>query len=578
MTAHFNNVLPLAAMQNHSVASRVVSVLLGLLFWTVTLPLSAPATAQQFPDFQDQRSATTDIRSSIVTSDRVDFLDRDFANLVNNTLANGYNEVAFAFMQCFGGGMIDDLLAQNLANASYTSATRHDRPSFAGSEDPASGVDLFNANLRRVESFYNLPYAPAAGGANPATQRNAAMTGFTGDILSPPNLANTQASFPRFALLNQLLPEVPQYTSSGAVGDSIVLHRVNANNPTQNTRSRAILFGGSTQVDPGPVLLVNPRPPFSPYLQRFLSINWATLNRVRDALLAAGYTEDEIYVMYPGGETRDRDGNPTGRIFPGGPRLPNWVRAGTRARDLRDAFTTWLRPQLNATTQVFFWSSWGHGNRMTDWAQRRQRQGQRIPRGTGFSVEVDLDFTQQMQSVFDYYNPNGGSGDPGSPLIELVSSIPLTIFSLRLDGNPLALAASVLDPYGDGSQYIYKYALSRADMSSLTASTTHMLEVDYPTGLYGSQYDQFADFIQDLGPTMGDFANGLSLSNVPEPLICDVDLDGRIDRNDINLIFAARNTPATGPDDPRDADGDGVITVNDARICTLLCTNPNCAP
>src|ERR1700687_5453269 len=113
MTAHIHNVLPLAAKQNHSVASRVVRALMGLLFCAATLPLSAPATAQAFPDFQDQMSATTDIRSSIVTSDQVNFLDRDFASLVNNTLANGYNEVSFAFMQCFGGGMIDDLLAQN---------------------------------------------------------------------------------------------------------------------------------------------------------------------------------------------------------------------------------------------------------------------------------------------------------------------------------------------------------------------------------------------------------------------------------------------------------------------------------
>jgi hypothetical protein len=581
MTARFESILPLTAARNRSVTSRIVSVSVALLLCTATLPLSAPATAQAFPDFQNQNSATTDIRSAIVTADRVNFLDSDFANLVNNTLANGYNEVSFAFMQCFGGGMIDDLLAQNLANASYTSATRHDRPSFAGSENPASGVDLFNPIIRRVESFYNLPYAPAAGGANPATQRNAAMTGFNGDILSPPNLANTLMAFPRFQANRGLLPEVPQYTSSDAVGDSIMLHRVNANNRTQNTRYRAILFGGSTRVDAGPVLLVNPpRPPLSPYATLpNLAINWATLNRVHDALLAAGYTEDEMYVMYPGGEARDRNGNPTGLIFPGGPRLPDWVDAGTRAADLRNAFTTWLAPELIATTQVFFWSSWGHGKQITDWAQRRKRQGQRIPRTMGISVDVDPDFTQQMQSVFLYYNPSGGSGDPGSPLIELTSSIPLTTFSLTLDGNPLTLTFSILDPYGDGSEYLYKYALSRADMSSLAASTTHTLAVDYPTGLYGSQYDQFADFIQHLGPTMGDFANGLSLSNsnVSEPVLCDVDLNRRVDRNDISAIFAARNTPAMFVD-PRDADGDGTITVNDARICSLLCTKPTCAP
>ena len=60
-------------------------------------------------------------------------------------------------------------------------------------------------------------------------------------------------------------------------------------------------------------------------------------------------------------------------------------------------------------------------------------------------------------------------------------------------------------------------------------------------------------------------------------IICDVDGDGKIDINDINAIFSARNTRAT-PGDPRDADGDGIITVNDARICVNRCTNAHCAP
>ena len=61
------------------------------------------------------------------------------------------------------------------------------------------------------------------------------------------------------------------------------------------------------------------------------------------------------------------------------------------------------------------------------------------------------------------------------------------------------------------------------------------------------------------------------------PQVCDVDADGDIDRVDVGLIFVARNTPASGPDDPRDADGDGTITVNDARACVLQCTLPGCA-
>jgi hypothetical protein len=61
------------------------------------------------------------------------------------------------------------------------------------------------------------------------------------------------------------------------------------------------------------------------------------------------------------------------------------------------------------------------------------------------------------------------------------------------------------------------------------------------------------------------------------PLVCDVDVDADIDRNDIALINAARNQLASGSTDPRDADRDGRITVNDARICTLRCTLAQCA-
>lgn len=61
------------------------------------------------------------------------------------------------------------------------------------------------------------------------------------------------------------------------------------------------------------------------------------------------------------------------------------------------------------------------------------------------------------------------------------------------------------------------------------------------------------------------------------PKSCDANGDSNIDRNDIILIMTARNTPATGSSDPRDNDGDGIITVLDARQCVLQCDLNNCA-
>ena len=57
--------------------------------------------------------------------------------------------------------------------------------------------------------------------------------------------------------------------------------------------------------------------------------------------------------------------------------------------------------------------------------------------------------------------------------------------------------------------------------------------------------------------------------------VCDVDADDDVDRLDIRLITSARNQTAD-PGDPRDADGDGVITVSDARTCVAQCSIARC--
>ncbi len=46
----------------------------------------------------------------------------------------------------------------------------------------------------------------------------------------------------------------------------------------------------------------------------------------------------------------------------------------------------------------------------------------------------------------------------------------------------------------------------------------------------------------------------------------DLDHNGTITQNDLNQILTARNTPATGPNDPRDLNHDGQIDILDARL------------
>lgn len=63
-----------------------------------------------------------------------------------------------------------------------------------------------------------------------------------------------------------------------------------------------------------------------------------------------------------------------------------------------------------------------------------------------------------------------------------------------------------------------------------------------------------------------------------EPLTCDLDGNGKVDRNDIALIVSHIGSRVPPADPKWDVNGDGVVSINDARFCALRCTNTNCAP
>jgi hypothetical protein len=65
--------------------------------------------------------------------------------------------------------------------------------------------------------------------------------------------------------------------------------------------------------------------------------------------------------------------------------------------------------------------------------------------------------------------------------------------------------------------------------------------------------------------------------DIGAPALGDIDGDGDVDRDDVNLVVAARNTPASGPNDLRDLDGNLRIDALDARRVTVLCTRLRCA-
>ena len=58
------------------------------------------------------------------------------------------------------------------------------------------------------------------------------------------------------------------------------------------------------------------------------------------------------------------------------------------------------------------------------------------------------------------------------------------------------------------------------------------------------------------------------------PVRGDVDGDEVVDRSDLDLVVASRNVHTVNSEDPRDLDGDGMITVLDARILVTLFSVP----
>jgi len=74
-------------------------------------------------------------------------------------------------------------------------------------------------------------------------------------------------------------------------------------------------------------------------------------------------------------------------------------------------------------------------------------------------------------------------------------------------------------------------------------------------------------------------AKNIPISDIPtEPYVITVDLDNDndIDQDDLNILLTYRNQPASECPEC-DLDGDGIITVLDARKLVLLCTRPGCA-
>jgi len=181
---------------------------------------------------------------------------------------------------------------------------------------------------------------------------------------------------------------------------------------------------------------------------------------------------------------------------------------------------------------------------------------------------LQLQFTGQVGLVA---NPVGMAAQAQvdfSPDQQFLDAVASTEFAKDFLGLPYLQLDSVLNSGGEPISVF----LNGSPLGTVT-NPTDRLEFD-PGLLTSTNSIRFE--APSFSVVIGDFSLNIQAA-MRESLICDVDGNEVVDRNDINAIFAARGTAAVA-DDPRDADGDGMVTVNDARICTLLCANTNCAP
>ncbi|MGI9427739.1 MAG: thrombospondin type 3 repeat-containing protein, partial [Bythopirellula sp.] len=100
-------------------------------------------------------------------------------------------------------------------------------------------------------------------------------------------------------------------------------------------------------------------------------------------------------------------------------------------------------------------------------------------------------------------------------------------------------------------------------------------------GCSEDQLDSDGDGVNDAADLCPNTPSGTEVDSdgcptEPQGRVCDVDLDDDVDRRDIRKILRSFGQPASGPNDPRDANGNGRIDLRDALICARACDRRFC--
>ncbi|MGE0593061.1 MAG: hypothetical protein AB7Q15_11030 [Vicinamibacterales bacterium] len=215
----------------------------------------------------------------------------------------------------------------------------------------------------------------------------------------------------------------------------------------------------------------------------------------------------------------------------------------------------------------------------TDWLVANQTS----PLSTTGGNWAQMAFSSQV-STFSSINPPGSTA-LGLLILAptaLVLPDPTTFATVGLQhGNPLTINP-ITNPVG--TDHTVTAIATAANGAPVATATINFLVISGPnagksgqdvTNALGQATFTYTD---TAGPGTDEIraSIGALQSNVLEKIWvnnvaarCDADTDGDIDAADIAIIRAANRKPVSGPNDPRDGNGDGLINVADVRYCQL---------
>lgn len=239
---------------------------------------------------------------------------------------------------------------------------------------------------------------------------------------------------------------------------------------------------------------------------------------------------------------------------------------------------------LNVTGPVHTYARFGNGLIIYNGFDVDYLSSSTIPNPTSGAGNLAKTWLQELQASF---NPTPPDDLPsGSAVIGITLSPASAVNDLGLGQDEHTVTAKLTDLLNDPQPGVEVAFEVLAGGPNAGAAGTCLANADCTTDANGEVNFTYASngatgmdtieacFNNALGQELCQTATKEWIETA-EP--CDLDLNGLVDRYDIAMILAARGT-AAARGDPLDIDGDGIISINDARVCTLQCSNPRCLP